>query len=274
MPSLSNMKKKKQGKITAMLAFAAALFSCAQTAAKGVSLDTAKALLAAAQETQSQFEVESTYYSFSSTIEENAVDGWVNHLIKTSTLKVTYQAPYLISDEKTPFEVTYELTISNFLDPEENTHRVISVVKEEGTYVVVELSTRHQYAPSTDSYLTNFMNLPSLINSNNIASLDIASQFMNSIGKPNSLTSFEVLSEGKDDFIVTFTGDTLSVNNLYDEDPNMPGDIIIESLSVNSSNKRVNSYESQYSHPNKTVKIDGKPFPVFGDIKVGFTYEA
>ena len=274
MPSLSNMKKSKFGKIMFAMALGATLFSCSDNALKGVSLDTAKSLLALAKENQSNFEVKSTKYSFSSTIQESVMDGWISRVTRVSSLKVAYEAPYLISDEKTAFKLTYELTVNSFYNEEENTHRRVTVAKENNVYVVKENEEEHMYAPANDSFVSNFMNLPSLINSNNIASLDIAEQFMSSIGKPNSLTSFEALSSGKDDFVLTFTGDSLSVNNLYDEDPNMPNDVAIESLSLKSTNKRVDSYESKYACQNKTVQIDGRELPVSGTIKVGFTYEA
>lgn len=274
MPSLINMKKIRR-KIFVAIAFASTLGACANNALKGVSLDTAKSLLLATKENQSTFEVKSTHYEFTSSITVSAFDGWMSKPVKTSDLKVTYDAPYLISDEKTPFVLKYELIINSPYNQTENSRKVFTVTKEENSYIVKENNNfEHVYTPSADSFLTNFMNLPNLINSNNIASLDIAEQYMNSIGKPNALTSFEALSSGKDDFVLTFTGESLSVNNLYDEDPNMPGDVEIESFSVSSTNKRVDSYESKYSYPNSTIKIDGKELPLLGLIKVGFVYEA
>lgn len=274
MPNLSNMKKTKRAKAMFVLAFAASLLSCSQSALKGVSLDKAKELLSSAQEAQSQFEVLSTKYSFCSSIKEEAVDGWTSHLVKTSSLKVSYEAPFLISDEKTIFSLTYELTIDSIFNKEENTHKVITVSKDNGVYSVTEGTTKHEYNPAVDSYLTGFMNLPYLINSNNIAALAIASQFINSIGEQNSLTSFEALSSGEEDFVLTFTGASLSISNLYDEDPNMPNDVAVESFSVASSKNRVDSYSSKYSYPNNVVTIEGRKIPVTGEIEVGFTYEA
>ena len=269
-----SMRKKSTVTILIICASAVLLSACSYSYVQGITLDEATILVGGAVEEQNFFQVKSTSYSFRSVVKESVADGWLKKVFKTSTLNVTYNAPYLISDEITAYELHYSMTVDHPYSQQDNTTRDVVVTRVGESYVLSENGSSHAYSPTSDSFIGSFINLPSLINSNNIASLTICSSFMSSINKPNYLTSFEALSSGGDNFIITFKGQSLSVNNLYAEEITLPPEIQIKSLSLTSNSKRVDSYKSDYVYQGSVDELSIEESEILGEIEVSFTYEA
>ena len=274
------MKTKNISKTALLVGATLVLSSCNNVYTKAIDLETANKLVAAALNEQTGYKVESVSYSLKSEINEYVLDDFnQKKFFKKSSLEVSYKAPYLISDESTVYslkvknEVDYlfndeldarrEVTVSEYVDPNDRSQR---------HFVVSENGESHDYTPTTDSALASFINLPTLINANNITSLTLCQSYMGSIGKFNNLTSFEALSSGGDNFVITFKGESLSVNDLYAEETSLNAAIAINSFSISSTEKKVDYYESDYKYSGDIPELDLTETDIFGNIHVSYSY--
>ena len=274
------MKTKNIRKTALLVGTAILLSSCNNAYTKAIDLETANKLVAAALEEQMGYKVESVSYSLRSEINEYVLDDFnQKKFFKKSSLEVTYKAPYLISDESTIYGLTYktqvdylfndeldtlkEVKVSEYVDPNDRTLR---------HFVVTENGVSHDYTPTTDSALASFINLPTLINANNITSLTLCQSYMGSIGKFNNLTSFEALSSGGDNFVISFEGENLSVNDLYAEETSLNAAITINSFSISSTEKKVDYYESDYKYSGNIPELELTETDIFGNIHVSYSY--
>ena len=263
------------------LGLSLALSSCNNVYTKAIDLDTANKLVNAALTEQNSFEVKSVSYSLRSEISEYILDEFGQKKeFRTSKLDVYYKAPYLRSDENTVYRLDYLSEVHHIFDEKLDTSKRVKVTEfvdvndtDNRHFVVTENYEDHDYAPTTDSALASFINLPTLINSNNITSLTLCQSFMGSIGKFNNLSSFEALSSGGDSFQITVKGESLSVNDLYAEETALPATISITSFSLASSDKRVNFYESDYKYTGNIPELDMTDAEIFGNIHVSYSYK-
>lgn len=273
------MNKKSFAKTALILLGTSLLFGCKANSMMGITMEEATARVNAAVTEQNDFKVELTKYSFSSTLVEYTADGWNNKRnLKSSKVEVHYTAPYRIDDEKTQYSLEYSSYTSYAYD--EDVSKEISVKREEGKYIVNDGNETHQYSPTADSSLANFINLPSLISSNNIETLALCSQWISSIGTPttpnktNVLTSFEALGDKEGNFALTFTGDSLPINQIYADENTLPVGAVITSLTVNCSNNRVDSYSSKYNFIETIEALGIVEEEIQGEISVSFSYGA
>ncbi|MBR6226226.1 MAG: hypothetical protein IKQ78_03370 [Bacilli bacterium] len=273
--------KTKNIKKTAILLGVLALSSCSVVYTKAIDLETANKLVAAALNEQTNYKVESVAYSLKSEIKEYILDeNSQEKVIKKSNLEVTYKAPYLISDETTVYALHYKSTIDYVLNDDLDNRKEVRVSeyinpndRTQRNFVVTENGHSHDYAPTTDSAIASFINLPTLINANNIASLTLCQSYMGSIGKYNNLTSFEALSSGGDNFTISFEGESLSVNDLYAEETSLTTGITINSFSLSSTDKDVDYYESDYQYKAAIPELELDEADIFGNIHVSYSYK-
>ena len=275
------MKRKNIRKTALLLGTALVLSSCTNTYTKAIDLETANKLVAAALAEQMDYKVESVAYSLKSEIKEYILDeNNQEKLIKKSSLEVTYKAPYLISDEATVYALHYKSTVDHLLNDDLDYRKEVRVSeyvnpndRSQRHYVVTENGHSHDYAPTTDSAIASFINLPTLINANNISSLTLCQSYMGSIGKYNNLTSFEALSSGGDNFTISFEGESLSVNDLYAEETSLTAGITINSFSLSSTDKDVDYYESDYQYSAAIPELELDEADIFGNIHVSYSYK-
>ena len=210
------MKSKNMKKAIIFLGLSLSLSSCTNTYVKAIDLETANRLVNSALTEQNSFEVQSTSYSLRSEISEYVLDEFnQKKVFKQSSLEVDYMAPYLRSDEITKYRLDYSNETRYLFDGSLDTLKQVRVTEYVDTndtsnrhFVVTENNVSHNYAATTDSAIASFINLPTLINSNNVTSLTLCQAYMGSIGKFNNLTSFEALSSGGDSFQITFEGES------------------------------------------------------------------
>ena len=276
------MKRKNTRKAIIFLGLSLGLSSCNNVYTKAIDLETANKLVSAALAEQNAFEVKSVSYSLRSEIKEYVVDVNNNQkkVFKTSSLEVLYKAPYLRSDENTVYSLKYKSEVDYLFDDSLDSLKEVAVSEsvdpnnlDHKRFVVTENGESHDYTPTTDSALASFINLPTLINANNITSLTLCQSYMGSIGKFNNLSSFEALSSGGDSFQITVKGESLSVNDLYAEETALPANISIASFSLASSDKRVNFYESDYKYTGNIPELDMTDAEIFGNIHVSYSYK-
>ena len=275
------MKSKNMKKAIIFLGLSLGLSSCTNTYVKAIDLETANRLVNSALTEQNSFEVQSTSYSLRSEISEYVLDEFnQKKVFKQSSLEVDYMAPYLRSDEITKYRLAYSNETRYLFDGSLDTLKQVRVTEYVDTndtsnrhFVVTENNVSHNYAATTDSAIASFINLPTLINSNNVTSLTLCQAYMGSIGKFNNLTSFEALSSGGDSFQITFEGESLSVNDLYAEETALPANISITSFSLLSNEKRVDYYESDYTYVGNIPELELTDAEIFGTIHVSYTYE-
>ena len=276
------MRRKNVKKAIALVGVSLALSSCNNVYTKAIDLETANKLVNAALAEQNSFEVKSVSYSLRSEIKEYVLDesGNQKKVFKTSSLEVLYKAPYLRSDENTIYSLKYKSEVDYLFDDSLDTKKEVAVSEsvdpdnlDHKRFIVTENGESHDYAPTTDSALASFINLPTLINSNNVTSLTLCQTFMSSIGKFNNLTSFEALSSGGDNFVVSFEGESLSVNDLYAEETSLSAGISINSFSLSSTDKKVDYYESNYKYKGDVPELDLSETDIYGDIHVSYSYK-
>ena len=190
------MRRKNVKKAIALAGVSLALSSCNNVYTKAIDLETANKLVNAALVEQNSFEVKSVSYSLRSEIKEYVLDesGNQKKVFKTSSLEVLYKAPYLRSDENTIYSLKYKSEVDYLFDDSLDTKKEVAVSEsvdpdnlDHKRFIVTENGESHDYAPTTDSALASFINLPTLINSNNVTSLTLCQTFMSSIGKFNNL---------------------------------------------------------------------------------------
>ena len=276
------MKRKNTRKAIIFLGLSLGLSSCNNVYTKAIDLETANKLVSAALAEQNAFEVKSVSYSLRSEIKEYVVDVNNNQkkVFKTSSLEVLYKAPYLRSDENTVYSLKYKSEVDYLFDDSLDSLKEVAVSEsvdpnnlDHKRFVVTENGESHDYTPTTDSALASFINLPTLINSNNVTSLTLCQTFMSSIGKFNNLTSFEALSSGGDNFVVSFEGESLSVNDLYAEETSLSAGVSINSFSLSSTDKKVDYYESNYEYKGDVPELDLSETDIYGDIHVSYSYK-
>ncbi len=276
------MKRKNTRKVVIFLGLSLGLSSCNNVYTKAIDLETANKLVNAALAEQNTFEVKSVSYSLRSEIKEYVLDesGNQKKVFKTSSLEVLYKAPYLRSDENTIYSLKYKSEVDYLFDDSLDTKKEVAVSEsvdpnnlDHKRFVVTENGESHDYTPTTDSALASFINLPTLINSNNVTSLTLCQTFMSSIGKFNNLTSFEALSSGGDNFVVSFEGESLSVNDLYAEETSLSAGVSINSFSLSSTDKKVDYYESNYEYKGDVPELDLSETDIYGDIHVSYSYK-
>ncbi|MCR5692446.1 MAG: hypothetical protein K6G74_00500 [Bacilli bacterium] len=276
------MRRKNVKKAIALVGVSLALSSCNNVYTKAIDLETANKLVNAALVEQNSFEVKSVSYSLRSEIKEYVLDesGNQKKVFKTSNLEVLYKAPYLRSDENTIYSLKYKSEVDYLFDDSLDTKKEVAVSEsidpdnlDHKRFIVTENGESHDYTPTTDSALASFINLPTLINSNNVTSLTLCQTFMSSIGKFNNLTSFEALSSGGDNFVVSFEGESLSVNDLYAEETSLSAGVSINSFSLSSTDKKVDYYESNYEYKGDVPELDLSETDIYGDIHVSYSYK-
>lgn len=276
------MRRKNVKKAIALVGVSLALSSCNNVYTKAIDLETANKLVNAALVEQNSFEVKSVSYSLRSEIKEYVLDesGNQKKVFKTSSLEVLYKAPYLRSDENTIYSLKYKSEVDYLFDDSLDTKKEVAVSEsvdpdnlDHKRFIVTENGESHDYTPTTDSALASFINLPTLINSNNVTSLTLCQTFMSSIGKFNKLTSFEALSSGGDNFVVSFEGESLSVNDLYAEETSLSAGVSINSFSLSSTDKKVDYYESNYEYKGDVPELDLSETDIYGDIHVSYSYK-